>query len=110
MQAMFLQLEIARHAALLFYPAPERHAQEIAFQIVSPLMIGAHDFRRVAELFLAELHAAMGAFIEYGINAAVFVAREYDGFIADKAAFEIARLGNLCGQAGKAPACAAEDF
>ena len=64
-------VEIFRQAALALDAAPERHADKIAVQAVSPLMIGTHELRRVAAQFAAELDAAMTAAVLQHVDRAL---------------------------------------
>ena len=60
---MLLRLEIRRHAALAGDAAAERYADELAFEIVGPLVIGADEFLRRAAELTAELGGAVLAAI-----------------------------------------------
>src|SRR5262249_31438093 len=60
-QPVLGRIEVCGHAALLLHAAPERNADQITLQVVCPLVIRAHELGDVAEVALAELHAAVCA-------------------------------------------------
>ena len=70
LQRVIFRLEILGHAAVLVDAAAERHADQLAAQIIGPLVIGTHELARVAMILLTELHAAMGAAIDEGLDLA----------------------------------------
>src|SRR5690606_31948197 len=99
-EAMLLQIEIRRHAALhaavlLLDAMAERQPGEIAVQLVGPLVIGADEAARIALRLAAEAHAAMGAAVLDHVDAAVAVAHHDDGALADPGQLEIAGIRNL---------------
>ena len=77
-EAMLLQAEIVRHAAVrlavLLDAAAKRQADEIAFEIVGPLVVGAGERGRVAEILPAEGDAPVRADILDDADRAVLVA------------------------------------
>ena len=85
-EAMFLAFKVFRHATFVFavfaYAATERNADQIAFQTVGPLMIGADEVFRVAVVMLAEMHASVGTPIGENIDPAVLVSRHDNWTIA----------------------------
>src|SRR6185312_3971352 len=98
-QTVLLQLEIGRHpaldAAVTLDPAAKWQAQELAGQIVVPLMIGAGEVASISEVVLAELHAAVGTAILNDMDSVVVIADHDDGALTDPGPFEIACSGNL---------------
>src|SRR5215211_5757759 len=106
---MVLQLEIVRHSALLAHAAPIRHAEELARQVVVPLVIRTLEALRVTEVGLAELHAAMRASIFDDVDRAVLVADHDDLALADECALEVARVRNLDGQSDVTPVRSVEE-
>ncbi|MCY1534757.1 hypothetical protein D9M68_701390 [compost metagenome] len=112
-QAVLLRLEVGRHAAIdpavLLDAAAERHADQVALQVVVPLVIRADEFAAVAGPFAAELDAAVGAHVFHYAHLAVVVAQQDDGALAHGGALEIARLGDFGLQAHVAPVRAVEE-
>ena len=94
-ESMVLRIEIRRHAPLLLHAAAERHTDEIALQVVCPLVIRAHELGRVAEVPLAELHSSMGAAVLDDVDRAILVAHHDDRLLADERPLEIAGPGKL---------------
>jgi hypothetical protein len=87
----------------LFDAAPEGHADQVAFQVVIPLVIGADEFTAVAGSFTAELHAAMGAYVFHNAHLAALVAQQNHRALADGGALEVAGVGNFGFQADITP-------
>ncbi|QTP34840.1 hypothetical protein B7759_03462 [Burkholderia glumae] len=100
-------IEIRRHAAVdlaaLPYPTAKRHADQIALQVVVPLVIRAVEVLRFARALAAELHAAMRAGVLEHDHLAVLGARHHDRPLADLGALEIAGRRHLRLQADVAP-------
>ena len=95
LQAVVLGAEIGRHAALAAIAAAERHAEQVAVEIVGPLVIGADELLRRAAAGGAELHAAMGAAVDQHVDRAVGTAHGDDLAVAELAALEVAGVGDL---------------
>ena len=108
-EAVLLALEVGGHAALLTNAPAQRHPDQVALQIVGPLVIGADELGRVAEIAFAELHPAMGAAVHEGVDLAFRVARDHDRTVAEPGALVIAGIGNLRRQRHVVPRLAAED-
>ena len=108
-QAVVLRVEIVRHAALLFHAAPKRHADQVALQVIGPLVVGTHELGGVAKMLLAELHAAVGAAVLKHIDGTVFIARDHHRLVADKGALIVARIRDLGFQGHISPARAAKN-
>jgi hypothetical protein len=102
-------VEIVRHAALPLVAAAERHAEQRAAEIVGPLVIGADEFLGIAEFVLAEGNPAMGAAIDHDVDRAARIAYDDDRFVADRAALEVAGMGNLRLERDIGPGRAGED-
>src|SRR5215469_2508977 len=86
-------LEPGSIATLAFEPAAERDADQIAFEIIAPLMIDADVSGGVAAHFSAYQCAAMGAAIYKGMDRAVASAGDHDRSVADKVRLEVSRIG-----------------
>ncbi|MNU41213.1 hypothetical protein D3C71_299400 [compost metagenome] len=106
-QPVLFRLEVWRHAAVdlavLFDAAAEGHADQVALQVVVPLVVGADEFAAVAGAFAAELHAAVGAHVFHHAHLAVVIAQQDDGAFAHGGALEVARIGDLGLKAHIAP-------
>ena len=109
LQAVFLHLEVGRHAALFIDATAERYRDQVAREVVGPLVIGADELRRVAVLGITELGAAMGTAVDDHIHRAVGVAHVDHRLVAHETAPVIAGLGNLAFEADKIVAGPAED-
>src|SRR6185437_5914044 len=112
-EPVFFELEIGGHAALHGATAPdaapERHGEQIAFQIVEPLVIRADELFDVAVIALAEPRAAMRAMVLDDADLAVLRARQDDRALAEPAALEIAGIGHFGGKPDIAPMMAIEE-
>src|SRR5262249_25967492 len=108
-QAMVLRVEVGGHAALLLQAAPERHADQVALEVVRPLMVGTRELGRVAEMPLAELHAAVRAAVLERVQGAVAIADDDPRLLADERALVVARTWDLGLERHVVPAAPAED-
>ncbi len=106
---MFLRTEIGRHAALAAITAAERHADQIAGEVIGPLVIGADELLRRTAAGSADLHAAMRAAIDQHVDRAVAAADRDHVAIAKLAALEVAGIGDLGLEADIQPVARAED-
>src|SRR5256885_58244 len=106
---MILRIEIRRHTALLLHAAPERDTDQIALQVIGPLMVGAHELGGAAEMLLTELHAAVGATILDDVDRAFLVAHHDDWLFAYEGPLEIARARQLRFERHVVPARTAEN-
>jgi hypothetical protein len=92
-------LEIRGHAAadaaVLPDAAPERHALQIALEVVVPLVVRAGEIARVAGLHAAERHAAVRAHVLDDVQRAIQRAGEDDRPLADRRALEVAGRRHL---------------
>ncbi len=95
LQPVRLGGEIGRHAALSLVAAAERHAEQLAAEIIGPLVVRADELLGGAEFALAEGDAAMGAAVDDDVDLAFPVAHDDDRLVADVAALEVARIGDL---------------
>src|SRR5712671_1286055 len=86
LQPVLLQAEILRHAALPAITAAERHPDQIAAEIVGPLMIRADELLDRAATDRAKLGAAVGAAIDEDMDLARRVAHGDDFLGAEPAA------------------------
>ena len=109
LQPMFLRAEIGGHAALAAIAAAERHAEQVAGEVVGPLVIGADELLRRAAAGGADLHAAMGAAIDQHVDRAIGAADGDHLAVAELAALEIARIGDFGFEADIEPVGRAED-
>jgi hypothetical protein len=89
------QSEVGGHSPLLLDATAEWHTDEVALQIVRPLVVRAHELRGMTEVRLTKLYTAMGAAILNHVEAASFVTHYDDRLIADGRTLEIARRGDL---------------
>ena len=108
-QSMVLHLEIGRHAAFAGHAAAERNADQVAFQIVGPLVIGADEFVRRAAQLAAEFRGAVRAAVLERMDRAVRGARHHDRGRPDIGADEIAGVRNLRLERDIVPGRAVED-
>jgi hypothetical protein len=76
---MLVVAKVFRHAAELVDAALERNALQIAFQIVRPLVVRAHELGIVAAAMPAEFGAAMRAAILEHMDRTVLSARHHNG-------------------------------
>ena len=107
---MVAEIERLGHAAAEFLDAvAERHADQLAFEIVRPLVVGALERFRVAVRRVAERDAAMRAAILERVDRARLLAHQHDRRVADRRRLEIAVVGDLAGERGVVPRLAAED-
>src|SRR5260370_29647902 len=70
LQPVLLQAKIRRHAALAVIASAKRHADQLAAEIVGPLMIRADELLGRAATDRAKLGAAMGAAIDEDMDLA----------------------------------------
>ena len=108
-QPVILRIEIRRHAALLLHAAPERHADQIALQVIGPLVVGTHELGGAAQMLLAELHAPVSAAILDDVDRAFLVAHHHDRLFAYESTLEISRARQLRLERHVVPARTAED-
>ena len=92
LQTVLLRTEIGRHAALAAIAAAERDAEQIAREVVSPLMVRADELFRGAASDRAELGAAVSAPVDEDMDFAGGIAHGDDFFGAEPRAFEVAGL------------------
>ena len=92
-QAVGFEVKVSRHAAdgaaILLQTTPERHALQIALEVVIPLVVRAHQLGFVALALPAKRHAPVSATVFHHVDAAVFVADQNDGAFANLGAFEV---------------------
>jgi len=72
-----------------------RHADQCAFEVIGPAVVGTHEGGRVAFLGPADGVAAMAAGVEQDVEAARLVPDDNNAVLADVAEEEIARVGDL---------------
>ena len=94
-QAVLLGVEVRGHAALAPHATAERHAGQVALQVVHPLVVGAQQLLRVAEPRLAELHAAMGAAIFQHRHLVGAAADQDDRALTERRGLVVADAGDL---------------
>src|SRR4051812_27395822 len=85
--AVFLRLEVGRHAALhlavLLDAAPERHALQVALQRIVPLVVRTGEVLAVAVPLATKAHAAVRADVLDDVEPAVLVAHQDHRALAD---------------------------
>src|SRR5262249_32026522 len=108
-QIMLFLAELGRHAPLPLDPALERDAGQFAGQIISPAVIDAADLFDVAALLEAQQIAAVRAAVDKSVYGTIRIAGDDYRGLADRGRDVIPRLGDLWGQAKKAPGGALED-
>src|ERR1700712_825519 len=96
-------IEVGRHPCLAILAPPERHAQQIAFGTVAPLMIDAAMRHRIAAQGPANHGTSVGAPIDPGSEITIFRTGYDDRRIADEGALEIARHWDFRLEREKAP-------
>src|SRR5919201_726897 len=94
-QAVVLEVKVRGHPPLLLDAAPKVHADEVALQVVRPLVVWAHELGSMAEGLLAELHAAMRATVLDEVDIAGFVTHYNGRLVADGAALQVSRHWDL---------------
>src|SRR5579871_6187285 len=94
-QAVLRGVEIGRHAALAADAAAERNADQVAPEIVGPLVIRADELLGRTRKLTAELRGAMRAAVLEYMDRAVLGARHHDRRRPDMGADEVARLFHL---------------
>jgi hypothetical protein len=109
-EAVIFRLEIRRHAALAGDAAAERYADELAGEIVGPLVIGADEFLGGAAELAAELGGAVPAAILDHVDRAVLGPRHHDRRRAHIRADEIAGVRHLGFERHVIPRAAVEDL
>jgi hypothetical protein len=90
-----VQSEVGGHSPLLLDATAEWHTDEVAPQIVRPLVVRAHELGGMTEVRLAELYTAMRAAILNHVEASSFVKHYDDRLIADNRTLEVARCRDL---------------
>src|SRR6202012_5188073 len=108
-EAVFLVLEVLRHAAELVDTALERDALEIALEIVGPLVIRANELGIVASRMAAEFGATMRAAVLEYMDGAVFGARDDDRCRSDVRALEVAAIGDFRFERNEVPGMSMEN-
>jgi hypothetical protein len=90
------ELEAIEHAAVdavaLAHALAKRDADQIALEVIAPLVVRAHERRRVAVRLLAELHATVRAAVLDDVDRAVAPARHDHLPFADRRALEVTRV------------------
>ncbi|MCY1544317.1 hypothetical protein D9M68_801920 [compost metagenome] len=108
-----LGVEVGRHATVdltvLPHAAAKRHALQVAVGCVAPLVVGADELGLVAVALATETHAAVRADVLHHVDLAVGGARHDDRAFADRAALEVARVGDLGFQADVTPVALVEE-
>src|SRR6185437_8142121 len=108
-EPVLIEPEARRHAALLLEAAAERHADEVAGEVVGPLMVGTDELLGVAARRAAKLGAAMGAAVLDDAHRAVAVARDDDRGRPDEGALEVAGVRDLRLERDEVPGGSMED-
>src|SRR5690606_10496536 len=98
-ETVLRKLEVRRHAAVdpsvLPYAAPERQPDQVALEVVVPLVIRADEILHGAVPFAAERDAAVRAAVLHHGDVALLVAHHDDAALAHHRALEVADLGDL---------------
>ena len=106
---MILECEVSGHSALALDTAAKGNTDEIPVQIVGPLVVDTFEVRRVAAALTANHGAAMRAPVEHDMQAAILVARDDDGRVADERRLVVARFRHLGFQGDEIPGGAAKE-
>src|SRR5580704_5242832 len=106
---MILGAKILGHAAQAAQAAAERQAEQLAFEVIGPLVVRAGEFLRSAAIGAAELHAAMGAAIDQNVDLTIHAAHRDDLAGAQLAAGKVPRVGDLGVETDVKPVRALED-
>src|SRR4029079_374445 len=94
-ETMLALVETTRHPSLAADAALERDANQIAFQIIGPLVIGADEFVRVAGQLATEFCGPMRAAVFDNGYGAILGARHDHGRGPHIRSDEVARIGEL---------------
>ena len=112
-EAVLLELEVGRHAAVdlafLAHAAAKRHALQVALERIVPLVVRAGEIAPVALALAAEAHAAVGADVLDDVDSAFEVAGQDHRALADDAEAEVAGVRDLGLEADVAPVLAVEE-
>ena len=111
---MIGELEVVGHAA---HPVPtrsgdalaERRREQVAREVVDPLVVRAHQLVGVTARRAAERDAAMRAAVQERAHRAIGLAHDDDGLLADPGRHEVARSRDLALERDVAPERPAED-
>jgi hypothetical protein len=110
---MIFELKVGGHATVntpvALDAAPERQAEQIAGEVVVPLVIRANEVPRAPEILLTELNTAVGATVLDDMNRTIVIAHHNHRAFADPGALEITRLGDFCFKTHVAPVAATEE-
>ena len=108
-ETMLLHVEVARHAALTLKPAPERNPDQIAFQIIGPLMIYAFQSGPVAAYLAADQGTAVGAAVNHDMDFSVAASGNYYRGLTNEGRLEVSRLWNFRFQGNERPGFTLKD-
>ena len=112
-QAMIFQLELFGHAAIdlavLLDTSAKRHALQIAFDVVIPLVVGTQKIFGLAMALAAKTHAPVGAHVFNHIDAAIGVAHHDDRTLPHHGAAKVACVGDFSLQAHVTPVAVVEE-
>ena len=103
MERVLAGIEVRVVAALALDALAERDTDQVALQVIAPLMIHTRMGHPVAAQLSTHQRAPVGAAVDKGVQTAVLAARHHNRRIPDKAGLEIAGLGQLGLQADVIP-------
>jgi hypothetical protein len=109
MPSSFSGRHAALHLAVLLHAAAEGQSDEVAIELVVPLVVGADELLDRARALAAEGHAAVGAAVLDHVQFAALVAHQDHAALADHRALEVAGVRHLALQPHVAPVALVEE-
>ena len=106
---MLRRIKVGRVAALLINPLTERHPNQVAFLVITPLMVNAGMARLIAPRLAADHCSPMRAAIDKGVQNALFVTRHHNRCVANKRGLKVTGAGNLSFEPDITPGWTSED-
>ena len=94
-QAVLGHFEVFGHAALAFKAAQERHTDQVALQVVAPVVVDAGEILGVAQLVAYQQRAAMRASVNKCMDLTIVAAHRDHRRVADIGRSVVAGLGDL---------------
>ena len=96
-------VEVGRHAALAIDALRKRRTEHIAFEVVTPRVVGADEILGASFVLEREQRSAVCATVLKGVDAAIRPAIDDHRHLADKVRQVVSRLGNFCLKAQVVP-------
>ena len=106
---MLRRIKVGRVAALLINPLPERHPNQVAFLVITPLVVNAGMAGLIPTGLAADHGSPMRAAIDKGVQNTFFVTRHHNRRVADKRGLKVTGAGNLGFEPDITPGRASED-